>query len=55
MGSSFRIKSSLVLRGRVSIGHFLIGGDYVDFEGCSEAYMYSSFLIFILASCTPVL
>ena len=31
---------------------FLIGGVFVDFEGCSEVYMYFSFLLFILASYT---
>ena len=37
-------ESSLVFRGRVSIGLFLIGGVFILFEGCSEDYMYFSFL-----------
>ena len=30
-GSSFGLESSLVLRGRGSIGHFLLGGVYIFF------------------------
>ena len=54
-GSSFGFESSLVRRGRVSIGHFFIGGVFVDFEGCNEVYVYFSFFFVTLASCTPVL
>ena len=45
--NSFGFESSLVFRGRVSITHFFIGGVYIDFEGCSEVYMYFSFLLFL--------
>ena len=48
-GSSFGFESSLVLRGRVSIGHFLLGGVFIDLEGCSEVYMYF-FLFFLYIS-----
>ena len=37
-------ESSLVLSGRVSIGLFLLGGVSMHFEGCSEDFMYFSFL-----------
>ena len=45
--SSFGFKSSPVLKRRVSIGFFLIGGVYIvlSFEGCSEVYMYFSFFL----------
>ena len=56
--SSFGFESSLVFRGRFSIGHFFFffdrGGVY-SFEGCSEVYMYFTFFLVTLASCTPVL
>ena len=45
-GSNFGFGSSLVLKGRVSIGHFLLGGVFIDLEGCSEVLMY--FLFFLL-------
>ena len=49
------VESSFVFRGRVSIWHFLIGGVFILFEGCSEVYMYFSFLSLHTASCTPFL
>ena len=45
-GSNFGFGSSLVFKGRVSIGHFLLGGVFIDLEGCSEVLMY--FLFFLL-------
>ena len=33
----------------------MLGGVYIDFEGCSEVHMYFCFLLFILASCIPFL
>ena len=43
-GSSFRYKSGHVLRGRVSIGPFCLGGCFYIFEGCSEDLCIFSFL-----------
>ena len=48
-GSSFGFESSLVIRGRVSIGHFLLGGMIIDLQGCSEVYMYFYFLSFYIS------
>ena len=51
-------ESSLVFKGRVNIRlffFFLIGGVYIDFEGCSEVYMYFSFFLVTLVSCIQVL
>ena len=44
-GSSFGFESSLVLKGRVSIGIFLIGGVFIVFKGCSEDFMYFLLLL----------
>ena len=44
-GSSFGDESSHVLRGKVSIGHFVKGSVYT-FEGCSEDLCIFSFLSF---------
>ena len=47
-GSSFGFESSLVLRGRVSIGYFFIGGLFIVFEGCSEdVYVFSLYISFL--------
>ena len=43
-GSSFGFESSLVLRGRISIGNFFVRGSVYSFEGCSEDLMYFLFL-----------
>ena len=37
----------VILKGRVSIGHFFVRGSVDIFEGCSEDYMYP-FLFSIL-------
>ena len=54
-GSSFGFESSLVLRGRVSIGFFFVRGSVYSFKGCTEVYMYFSFVLVTLASYTSVL
>ena len=48
-GSSFGFESSLVIRRRVSIGHFLLRGMFIDLKGCSEVYMYFYFLSFYIS------
>ena len=45
-GSSFGMRV-VYLRGRVSIGPFLLGGVLIHFEGCSEDSMYLFFSFFL--------
>ena len=42
-GSSFGYKRSHILRGRVSIGQFFLGGVIFVYEGCSEDFLNLSF------------
>ena len=47
-GSSFRILRVVILKGRVSIGLFLLGGVFIClFEGCSEDSIYLFFSFFL--------
>ena len=51
-GSSFGMRV-VYLRGRVSIGPFLLGGVLIHFEGCSEdsTYLFFSFFLDTLLLC----
>ena len=47
-GSSFGDMRVVILKGRVSIGRFLLGGVFIClFEGCSEDSMYLFFSFFL--------
>ena len=48
-------ESSLVFKGRVSIGRFFDRGSVYSFKGCSEVYMYFSFFLVTLTSYIQVL
>ena len=48
-GTSFGFESNLEIRRRVSIGHFLLRGMFIDLKGCSEVYMYFYFLSFYIS------